>query len=190
MASGTATDGYIIKSVSGTPTWSVISGGSGISGLSNNYLPKATSSSTIGNSIVQDDGTNVSVGVSLYSGGNKLQVGGSIGLKGGTIYDNPGGYGLIAGNSGYFGFLQTYGGTPLNIQGLGTFTKFGDITAPTEVVDVAGNVKANGFKLSSLNTAPASSTATGTTGEIRFTAAHVYVCVATNTWVRAALSTW
>ena len=32
--------------------------------------------------------------------------------------------------------------------------------------------------------------ATGTTGEIRFTADHIYVCVATNTWKRTAISTF
>lgn len=41
-----------------------------------------------------------------------------------------------------------------------------------------------------LDTAPASATATGTTGEIRVTTTHIYVCIATNTWVRAALATW
>ena len=44
--------------------------------------------------------------------------------------------------------------------------------------------------LAALNTAPASASAAGTTGEIRFTADYIYVCTATNTWKRAALSTW
>ena len=46
------------------------------------------------------------------------------------------------------------------------------------------------YKISALNTAPASATATGTTGEIRITAGFIYVCTATNTWVRTALATW
>ena len=46
------------------------------------------------------------------------------------------------------------------------------------------------YKLSSLNTAPASSTATGTLGEIRWCNGYVYLCVATNTWQRAALTAW
>jgi hypothetical protein len=41
-----------------------------------------------------------------------------------------------------------------------------------------------------LDTAPASATDAGTTGEIRVTATHIYVCTATNTWVRSALTTW
>lgn len=39
-------------------------------------------------------------------------------------------------------------------------------------------------------TAPASATAAGVVGDIRVTATHIYVCTATNTWVRAALATW
>jgi lysophospholipase L1-like esterase len=44
--------------------------------------------------------------------------------------------------------------------------------------------------LNALNTAPASASATGTLGEIRVTADALYVCIATDTWVKAALATW
>ena len=57
-------------------------------------------------------------------------------------------------------------------------------------LDVNGTARANQFQLSALNTAPASATATGTTGEIRIVNGFIYVCVATNTWQRAAISTW
>jgi len=52
------------------------------------------------------------------------------------------------------------------------------------------NVTASQFKLTALNTAPTSATATGTTGEIRYDANYMYVCVATNTWKRSSLTTW
>lgn len=39
-------------------------------------------------------------------------------------------------------------------------------------------------------TAPASATAAGTVGEIRITSTFIYCCIATNTWVRAALASW
>jgi len=39
-------------------------------------------------------------------------------------------------------------------------------------------------------TTPTSSTATGTQGDLQFDANYIYVCTATNTWKRAALSTW
>jgi hypothetical protein len=38
--------------------------------------------------------------------------------------------------------------------------------------------------------APASATATGKAGQIAYDATHIYVCIATNTWVRAALATF
>ena len=46
------------------------------------------------------------------------------------------------------------------------------------------------YKLKALNAAPATATATGTLGEIRYTADYIYVCTATNTWKRTALTTW
>jgi hypothetical protein len=45
------------------------------------------------------------------------------------------------------------------------------------------------FRLSQSRT-PASSTATGNTGEICWDSSYMYVCVATNTWRRLAHSTW
>lgn len=57
-------------------------------------------------------------------------------------------------------------------------------------LDVNGTARANQFQLSALNTAPTSATATGTLGEIRIVNGFIYVCVATNTWQRAALTTW
>ena len=58
------------------------------------------------------------------------------------------------------------------------------------VVVVDGTLTTDQYRLSALNTAPASATDTGTLGEVRVTAGYIYVCTATNTWVRAALSTW
>jgi hypothetical protein len=63
-------------------------------------------------------------------------------------------------------------------------------TNPGQLFNVAGVSQANQFKLSALNTAPASATATGTLGEIRIVNGFIYVCVATNTWQRTALTTW
>lgn len=63
-------------------------------------------------------------------------------------------------------------------------------SVPAEKLSIAGNVLANQYKLSDLNTAPANASDTGTKGEVRITADYIYVCIATNTWVRTALSTW
>jgi hypothetical protein len=40
------------------------------------------------------------------------------------------------------------------------------------------------------STVPATATSTGTAGQIAYDSTHFYTCVATNTWKRAALTTW
>lgn len=60
----------------------------------------------------------------------------------------------------------------------------------TNKLIVEGNVQSEGFVLSSLNTVPASASATGTAGDIRFTTDHIYLCVAANTWKRVAIATF
>ncbi|AZQ43447.1 hypothetical protein [Nonlabens ponticola] len=55
---------------------------------------------------------------------------------------------------------------------------------------VLGTSTSQQYVLSDLNTAPASATAPGIKGEIRVTTDFIYVCIATNTWVRSPLSTW
>jgi hypothetical protein len=52
------------------------------------------------------------------------------------------------------------------------------------------SVTSTQFNLSALNTAPATSSSTGTLGEIRIDADHIYICTATNTWKRVAISTF
>jgi len=53
-----------------------------------------------------------------------------------------------------------------------------------------GTTTTGQMNIAALNTAPASASAAGTLGEIRYTADYIYVCTATNTWKRTALSTW
>lgn len=53
-----------------------------------------------------------------------------------------------------------------------------------------GHIIAGEYRLATLNTAPTSATDTGILGEIRYDANYIYLCVATNTWKRSALTTW
>jgi hypothetical protein len=53
-----------------------------------------------------------------------------------------------------------------------------------------GSILSTQFKLSALNTAPATASSTGTLGEIRIDANYIYICTATNTWKRVAIATW
>jgi hypothetical protein len=57
-------------------------------------------------------------------------------------------------------------------------------------IDDIGILVNGEYRLAVLNTAPSSSTDTGTLGEIRITSTYIYVCTATNTWVRSALTSW
>ena len=66
----------------------------------------------------------------------------------------------------------------------------GTATNAGYMLDVNGTARATQFYLSALNTAPASASATGTTGEIRIDANYIYICTATNTWKRVAIATW
>jgi hypothetical protein len=56
----------------------------------------------------------------------------------------------------------------------------------TTITGLYGNIRL----VSGMGTAPATSTSTGTTGDIVVTAGFIYVCTATNTWVRTALTTF
>lgn len=49
-----------------------------------------------------------------------------------------------------------------------------------------GEVEISGIS----GTAPDSPSAAGTKGQVVVTADHIYICVDTDTWKRAALSTW
>jgi len=61
-------------------------------------------------------------------------------------------------------------------------------------VDAAGDAllktSSNKIRLSDTARTPASASASGKAGEVCWDADYLYVCVAANTWKRAALSTW
>jgi len=51
------------------------------------------------------------------------------------------------------------------------------------------DASSNAFRITTAQT-PASASATGTAGTICWDTSYIYVCTATNTWKRAAISTW
>ena len=70
-----------------------------------------------------------------------------------------------------------------------TNTTTGTIVVPGGVgiqknLNIGGNLRFAG------GTVPATAASAGTTGDIRYDGSHLYICTATNTWVRTALSTW
>jgi len=54
---------------------------------------------------------------------------------------------------------------------------------------VIANASSNAFRITTAQT-PASAGATGTAGTICWDTSYIYVCTATNTWKRVAISTW
>lgn len=75
-----------------------------------------------------------------------------------------------------------------------------EVTANGVFDDIDAQVKANHDlteKLANKNSSypglvatPANAGATGIAGQIAYDSTHIYVCVATDTWVRAVLATW
>lgn len=76
------------------------------------------------------------------------------------------------------------------------FTTIGDFTPHvTNTYDIGSTSRVlRGLFVNNLylpsTTVPATATSTGTTGQIAWDAGYIYVCTATNTWVRTALTTW
>ena len=60
---------------------------------------------------------------------------------------------------------------------------------PTTELDVNGTTKTSSLIIAA-NSPPASNTATGTKGTITYNNDYIYICIATNTWKRVALSTF
>mgnify|MGYP003328329779 FL=1 len=88
--------------------------------------------------------------------------------------------------------LKLINGTGLTVAGtteLGTTTIDGDATI-YQALSVQGIINANTSSIRIKNQTPASASATGTTGTIVYDSNYIYVCVATNTWKRVAISTW
>lgn len=91
-------------------------------------------------------------------------------------------------NSATTGFTRLqFGGTTssfpaLKVSGTTLIARLADDSADT-------TLQMKNLIVSS-STTPASSSATGTTGTIAWDSGFIYVCTATNTWVRAALTTW
>jgi hypothetical protein len=72
-----------------------------------------------------------------------------------------------------------------NAVGLGDNTAVIGNSATT-ITGLYGNIRL----VSGMATAPASASSVGTLGDIRVTSGFIYVCIATNTWVRTPLTTW
>jgi hypothetical protein len=84
--------------------------------------------------------------------------------------------------------IEVDGDAPAAISLIGTFASHFIDTDGTFEVDKDSNVVAAGLRCTLAT--PASASAAGTAGDIRWDANYIYVCTATDTWKRTAISTW
>lgn len=151
------------------------------------YLPLA--GGTMSGDIILSDNVKLEVGdaaggdLQIYHDGSDSYIDeqgtGDLKIKGSTnVYISTSSGGTMAQftDSGS-AFLYHSGNLRLGTMAAGV-TAYGDVTTTGQ------------FRVNALNAAPASASAAGTLGEIRFTADHIYVCVATNTWKRVAIATF
>lgn len=138
---------------------------------------------------------NLYGGVGGSSGTGTITIGASIGtspsvkIQGGTdiTYGGPATGTILTLGTNKFAFgydntnnlLKTTYGSAYQAQFLSATSYYFD-----------NYISSTQYRLSALNTAPSSSTDVGVLGEIRVTSTYIYICTATNTWVRTALSTF
>lgn len=129
---------------------------------------------------------NVAIGSNALSASTTANNNIAIGLN--ALQDNTTGGSNIAIGQG----TSTFGITNTNsivignsVVGLGSNTTVVG-NSSTTVTGLYGNIRL----VSGMATAPASATAAGTLGDVRITSGFIYVCIATNTWVRTALTGW
>ena len=132
-------------------------------------------------------GYNISTGIQNsilgYNTGLGITTGSSNTIIGANVS------GLSSSLSNYVILSDGAGNRRINIPSTGNVL----IATTTDAgykLDVNGTARATQFFLSASNTAPATASSAGVTGEIRITATHIYYCTATNTWVRVAMATW
>lgn len=100
--------------------------------------------------------------------------------------------------TGNHGFGSRSYGSGVGIISIGNATTEPSISSSTGAflwaygnkLKTNANIIVTQYNVSSLNTAPSSASDTGTTGEIRVCSDGVYICIATNTWIRQLFSTW
>lgn len=109
-------------------------------------------------------------------------------------------FGYASTSIGHFNVSNT-GDNPTSYDATNTAFSIGNGTAEAARSDafkvlfngtttIAGSVTSESLNVTALNAVPASATAAGTLGSIRFTADYIYICVATNTWKRVYVQTF
>jgi hypothetical protein len=166
---------------------------------------KGTLNSTGSINFTGASGTSVNIGTAIVSGAitigktngtGTITLGQSTATQTVNIHCGALGAGSKTLN---LGTLATGGTTTINI-GVATGTKTinigtGSTTNPS-TIDIGSGTPANskvtlnGTVILSRTATPASATAAGVQGTISWDANYIYICTATNTWKRTAITTW
>jgi hypothetical protein len=151
----------------------------GITSTGNTTISATTAStSTSSGALVVSGG--VGVAGAIFAGGN-IQSNAVFAANNTTLYLRPSGASVSSGQ--------------VIIETSGNITASGDLQfTANNTYDVGSStnrIRAVHVRDLFVGTAtPASASATGTAGQITWDASYIYVCTATNTWKRVAISTW
>jgi hypothetical protein len=165
----TTTQALVTATTASTSTSSgalVVSGGVGVAGAIYAGAAITSNYSSAANTGFSVINTNSAGSPGLYLEGDAGEY--AIIRRGGSTYANPRTLEYVATGSGAKHLFNT--------------------TAQFDGTVIAA-ASSNAFRITTAQT-PASATATGTAGTIAWDSSYIYVCTATNTWKRAALSTW
>ena len=163
-----------------------------------------TASTAMGNSTIASGASSTAMGDDTEaSGANSIAMGNDTiasGLSSTAMGYATTAFGRSSASMGQFNVLNT-GDNATSYAATNTAFSIGNGTNSSSRSDafkvlfngtttIAGSVTSESLNVTALNAVPASATAVGTLGSIRFTAGHIYVCVATNTWKRVAIATF
>jgi hypothetical protein len=161
--------GYTFPSASGTIA--LTSQIPSVSGTTN-YISKFTASTTLGNSLIYDDGTNVTIGSTQSL--NRLTVqGGTFTASTSNSYAlgiaNGGGNDLTLGTAATYGAIQTWSTIPLVLQAQGNNLLIGGTTDAGYKLDVTGTGRFTGALTGLSSTFSSSVQAGGVNGAVKLT---------------------
>lgn len=156
----------------------------GASGINLNHNTTFLANAIVEGSIyspANDDSLSIAGGGGSANGGNILLAGASEATFPGDLF-------LRSGANNFLVWDESAGSLTIST---GTGSKTAAVTInSSQTVTVAGTLQTQGAFLLQGTSAPASASATGTAGSIAIDGNYIYVCIAANTWKRAAISTW
>jgi hypothetical protein len=77
-----------------------------------------------------------------------------------------------------------------NFDGSSEFNMGFSWNAENNTLEFGSTMDISSVIIRAFSVIPATTTSTGTAGDIRWNASHLYVCTAANTWRRVAIGTW